>query len=170
MALLEFKDYPNTTTPLNAANLNNNFNELKRNVCTAVTNGRPVISVSTAYEIKRLPLDVATISGTKLTFNNSTDEIEIGTGITKVLVSGKLVIFTSPQYNDGAAHIIKNGTETTSANSQKLGTFTQYVLPPRLIEVTAGDKIAMTFNSGTTGNFTFISDAKQCYLTVEVIE
>lgn len=28
MALIEFKDKPNTTTPLNATNLNNNFNEL----------------------------------------------------------------------------------------------------------------------------------------------
>lgn len=26
MALIEFKDYPNTSTPLNAENLNNNFN------------------------------------------------------------------------------------------------------------------------------------------------
>lgn len=30
MALIEFKDKPNTTTPLNATNLNNNFNELNR--------------------------------------------------------------------------------------------------------------------------------------------
>lgn len=28
MALIEFKDYPNTSTPLNAENLNNNFNEV----------------------------------------------------------------------------------------------------------------------------------------------
>lgn len=28
MALIEFKDKPNTTTPINANNLNNNFNEL----------------------------------------------------------------------------------------------------------------------------------------------
>lgn len=28
MALIEFKDKPNTTTPINATNLNNNFNEL----------------------------------------------------------------------------------------------------------------------------------------------
>ena len=28
MALIEFKDKPNTTTPVNANNLNNNFNEL----------------------------------------------------------------------------------------------------------------------------------------------
>ena len=29
MSLIEFKDLPNTTTPLTANNLNNNFNELK---------------------------------------------------------------------------------------------------------------------------------------------
>lgn len=28
MALIEFQDLPNTTTPINAANLNNNFSEL----------------------------------------------------------------------------------------------------------------------------------------------
>ena len=32
MALIEFKDYPNTSTPLNAENLNNNFNELKNKI------------------------------------------------------------------------------------------------------------------------------------------
>lgn len=30
MALIEFKDYPDTSTPLNAENLNNNFNELNK--------------------------------------------------------------------------------------------------------------------------------------------
>lgn len=34
MALIEFKDYPSTETPLNAKNLNNNFNELKNNTVT----------------------------------------------------------------------------------------------------------------------------------------
>lgn len=29
MSLIEFKDYPSTETPLNAENLNHNFNELK---------------------------------------------------------------------------------------------------------------------------------------------
>lgn len=32
MALIEFKDYPNTSTPLNAENLNNNFNCLNGTV------------------------------------------------------------------------------------------------------------------------------------------
>lgn len=33
MALIEFKDYPNTSTPLNAENLNNNFNEILNLLC-----------------------------------------------------------------------------------------------------------------------------------------
>ena len=32
MALIEFKDYPNTDTPLNAENLNHNFNELQEKI------------------------------------------------------------------------------------------------------------------------------------------
>ena len=32
MALIEFKNKPDTTTPINATNLNNNFNELNNNV------------------------------------------------------------------------------------------------------------------------------------------
>lgn len=28
MSLIEFKDLPDTSTPINSANLNNNFNEL----------------------------------------------------------------------------------------------------------------------------------------------
>lgn len=37
MALIEFKDYPNTSTPLNAENLNNNFNEVKIEEITLLT-------------------------------------------------------------------------------------------------------------------------------------
>ena len=33
MALIEFKDLPNKTTPINARNLNNNFNEILNLVC-----------------------------------------------------------------------------------------------------------------------------------------
>lgn len=33
MALIEFKDLPNKTTPINATNLNNNFNEILNLVC-----------------------------------------------------------------------------------------------------------------------------------------
>ena len=40
MALIEFKDYPNTSTPLNAENLNNNFNEVKHQ--DIVTGGEAV--------------------------------------------------------------------------------------------------------------------------------
>ena len=32
MALIEFKDLPDISTPINAENLNNNFNELKNNI------------------------------------------------------------------------------------------------------------------------------------------
>lgn len=34
MALIEFKDYPSTDAPINAENLNNNFNELETNLET----------------------------------------------------------------------------------------------------------------------------------------
>ena len=39
MALLEFKNYPDTTTPINADNLNNNFNNVAQKLSFAVENG-----------------------------------------------------------------------------------------------------------------------------------
>lgn len=39
MSLIEFKDYPSTETPLNAENLNHNFNELKGTVLYEDANG-----------------------------------------------------------------------------------------------------------------------------------
>ena len=35
MSLVEFKNLPDTTTPINAANLNNNFNELNSQISAA---------------------------------------------------------------------------------------------------------------------------------------
>ena len=51
MALIEFKDYPDTTTPTDAENLNNNFNELNNKINTDIQNvqnsiptyGKPII-------------------------------------------------------------------------------------------------------------------------------
>lgn len=39
MALIEFKDLPDTTTPLTASNLNNNFNELDEKIDSVVESG-----------------------------------------------------------------------------------------------------------------------------------
>lgn len=38
MSLVQFQNLPSTTTPLNASNLNNNFNELSQNINTLNTN------------------------------------------------------------------------------------------------------------------------------------
>lgn len=51
MALIEFQDLPNTTTPLTASNLNNNFNELHQ---TATTSTQGQMSATDKTKLNRI--------------------------------------------------------------------------------------------------------------------
>lgn len=66
MDLIEFKDLPDTSTPINAENLNNNFNKLKDNIyeiysteevktCSTWIDGKPIYRK--VIEIDSLPND-----------------------------------------------------------------------------------------------------------------
>lgn len=72
MALIEFENLPNTTTPLKAENLNNNFNEVKKS--DIITNGE---IVKCGYKIDGKDVYVKRINVGKLP-NNSEITLDIG--------------------------------------------------------------------------------------------
>lgn len=78
MALKEFKDYPNTETPIDAKNLNFNFNELDQKIDDEVTNNTQIdyttggAAVKCGYQIDGKDVYVKRIFCE--TFPNNTDK------------------------------------------------------------------------------------------------
>ena len=82
MALIEFKDLPDTTTPLNADNLNNNFNELdnKLNLKGSYAYFSQTTSLTltnlTAWTNHQLPLSNASFQRSNTDFEKNGDYIK----------------------------------------------------------------------------------------------
>lgn len=81
MALIEFQDLPNTTTPLTASNLNNNFNELDDKIDTKTStayimvylNTNTTIAVDTAWGNYSIPFNATKLNvGNKFSLNTTT--------------------------------------------------------------------------------------------------
>jgi len=74
MSLVTFQDLPNTTTPLNASNLNNNFNELNnsRNISSnevvigTYVNGKPLYRKSIFFTLPNGATDVDVASNLQI--------------------------------------------------------------------------------------------------------
>ena len=133
MALIEFKDYPNTSTPLNAENLNNNFNELNRaNIYSTEEQvvgtwmGKPLyrkviiannISISNATTIATGITNADTITECRGKFKNSYS----GLTLTYPLVQNSGTILSCNFLN---GDIVFQGNETYSSSSDRTHIFT----------------------------------------------
>jgi microcystin-dependent protein len=170
------KDNLTSTSPTDALSANQGRvldNKYTRHVMTASTSGRPVINATVAFTPVIIPLDTSVSSGTLLTFNNASDRIVIGTGVTKVKVSARCTIWSSPGVtNETDFFIQKNGASVAEGFQNRVAGqgFNDYAITEKLISVVAGEYIQISFNSNLTGNYTILSDGLACYLTVEVVE
>lgn len=170
MALLEFKNLPDTSTPLNAENLNYNF-DLMSNMITIKGSNTSITTGDSEYV--EIPYDTNFASvGNKLTFDNTNDCIVIGEGISYVSVSAGMSIqlnTTGMTYQQFA--IYKNNTKLDTyaqirQNSTNTTNVTDFVtLADILIPVQAGDKISTKFFNRLGGSFNIF----QQYLSVKVI-
>lgn len=169
MALLEFKNLPDTSTPLTAENLNYNF-DLMSNMITVRGSGSTEIT-TTDSETKQIPLNVNIARvGTKLTFDDANDCIVIGEGISYVSVSaGASIMLNSSGMTYQTFNIYKNNTALDIAaqirqqNSPSIYTFT--TLADILVPVSAGDKISIRIFNRLAGNLVISGQ----YLSVKVI-
>lgn len=168
MGLIEFKDYPNTSTPLNAENLNNNFNELaEKNYFVATSTGS--ITLNNTVDI---PLTKVRSSGTKLTLENG--KIKVGKGVSKVRVSGSIFMnIDGPAFVSGYlwGKIVNNGDHVSGSIAPLLSGmgFVSSSIPSIITKVKENDLLFFSVDAAGASGTTRDGESNT-WLLVEVIE
>jgi hypothetical protein len=171
MALIEFKDYPNTSTPLNAENLNNNFNELKEKIEKLNYIVATISNKVTATGMGVITLDkVSDKEGEKLKLENG--GIKIGSGVSKIRVSGSVFVNISTQSAGYLwTQIRKNGASKCSSLTPVVAGmgFVSASVPSMIIDVVENDVIDLMGDfAGPSGEIR--NNAENTWLLVEVIK
>ena len=175
MNLIEFKDKPDLSTPINKKNLNHNFNEIKEKIEEMDTKLTPNYIIATSTDNQTLSSNyivslnkVVESCGDKLTLANG--KIVIGAGVSKIRASGSIFVNapSSSGYvwgatRKGTTHIGSNITYASSGTS-----FMSSSIPANIISVQEGDTIDLMADS-TCGGVTR-SGRGNTWLCVEVIE
>lgn len=140
-----------------------------RDIITAKCSGSETSQSLTAWSSLVINLKTYVRSGTKLSFSTTTHAVTIGSGVSKVMVSGQANLSWKTSNNtEQYLIIIKNGVAvTTYHSSRKNGTAEWIGITPIMVEVTSGDKLTLEFQADAGGTFVCF---EQTYLTVEVIE
>lgn len=137
MALIEFKDLPNTTTPINAQNLNNNFNEVSSGIDSKISEilnqvcpiGKIEVFFDNNDHSKHLGFtwERTLVGRTPVGINSSdTDFNTIGkTGGSKELQSHIHGLYTVSSYGYKYALTSKNGTGSIKAGAYPSGAVTE---------------------------------------------
>lgn len=141
---------------------------MSRSLSAAITN----LSVNT-YTIIPLNLDVTV--GSKLT-TTSDGGIKIGSGITKVLVSGNMAVETVTTAGNRHLRIVKNTYSAANTlgwgwDNLQIGDSESITINPQLVSVTPGDVIYLYYYTGNSAD-TIGGNAYggRTSLTVEVIQ
>lgn len=143
-----------------------NYINQKTNIITAYLNQNYVITTSNTYE--KIPLDGSESVGSKLTLNSS-GEIVIGAGVTKVKVSAKICMVGSTIVTGTKNFVIMKNNNIAERIWNKIDTFNStLIIPTSMFSVAEGDKITMAYYGvqNETANY----GAQFTTLTVEVVE
>lgn len=161
----------NTKTKTNLVSAINEVNT--KNIITVSTPASNVtgLSISSAWTLYNINMTQTTSSnGTLLTLNGG--GVRIGTGVTKVLVSGTMLIRGRSGSDTLLMGLRKNTSDIKQAyspsNIYSIYTWVTITIPPCLVSVSSGDTIYLTYAASTTGNVD-IGGAAYTYLTVEAI-
>lgn len=170
MALIEFKDYPDTTTPINAQNLNHNFDELygsnKGNFLIGIMAND--FTFQTLNTTETMPIDtIYSSNGNSLTISNN--GIKIGAGVHHVLVSAQIYAYTNVANNEFITYIYQNNGNTLTNNTWLLDNYEHIQMPSYPLEVAENDIIYLKARSqhtlGTVKNY-----ASGTFLSVVVLD
>ena len=168
MALIEFQNLPNTSTPLNAENLNTNF---EKNIITVYASDMNITDTTDSQNNTIIFNGTVSSLGNKLSLNTTTGEVTIGSGISYVKVScGCEIILGSSGMTYHAVSIRKNGSQVGKW-AQTKGNYNPNVygyatLSNVLIPVSEGDKITAAVFNRLAGSYIIGSP----YMTVEVVQ
>ena len=180
MNKINFQNLPNTTTPLNASNMN----QLQTNVENAITEAveqcapeiitgyidRKSYTVSQSWTaINLAPFDSYVSTTNKITLTSS--GLKIGEGVSKILVSASCRgIDHSAFSGDKAFSIYKNGNRVTEIALESYITnqnsWCEQSVSPALIECEEDDVFSLYFGSDGTGTGDLLGE----WLTIQVIE
>lgn len=168
-------DNLNSTSEVNALSANQGriLNEkLQRNIMTTYHSGANPQSINIELTYTGYPVEFGSYNrvGDKLSLSNN--QIVIGKGVTKVLISGMLglnrgatstmVYMLILKNNDQVAYSATNFTDWMQAN---------VVANDVLVNVTEGDKISMQFGTGDgTGTYQIRRGINITRMTVQVVE
>lgn len=155
MALIEFNDLPNTTTPINATNLNNNFNELNNKSSLSARSGTDGTATSVSGTDAISTTGTILKIGTKFTLSSGI--IVVGSGVSKVRISGvaigNFVNNSTDTAYDVGARFVHNGTgiHPTALKSLGAGTTEEIVigLTPIILEVNENDTLSLGIYSAS---------------------
>ena len=165
MSLIEFQNYPSTETPLNAENLNHNFNELaEKNIITASISSNYAIKTDSPDTYEMLPLSTYTHIGDKLTLENG--KIVIGKNVSLVKISAKLSFNTLTAGLKWVTVFGKNDTAVL-ANPNQLSGRATVSCSDALVSVKEGDTLELRVLG--LKDDVVRSGLAYTYLTVEVI-
>lgn len=147
-------------------------NIMEKNIMTILKNTNQNITPEQAPIIVQMN-DIKSSIGSKLTFSNYS--IKIGSGISKVLVSGLCWAEQNNGYKWLTIRKKSGSTYTTEASAITPRNINEdwdsVVLPPTLIDVIEDDEISMWIatTGSTTGRVSGQTYPKSTYLTVEVV-
>lgn len=117
-----------------------------------------------------IPLNNAIKIGNKLSLSNN--KIIIGSGVSKVKISGNMRMSTTSTSALGVnLNIFRNGIEYVASNRTSLSGYDGISTATRLVEVQEGDEITLNYwKSNSTTAMIIMSGYGSTYLTVEVVK
>lgn len=177
MQKINFRDYPNTTTPVSASNLN----ALQSNVETELnTQSAAITSLQTHEYIVATRNTTQTVSSTTTislntiarkngNFTLSSGSVKIGAGINHVRVSGSIFLNDWPGGTNYLWTIIRKNSEDISTGiNGSTSSFISGSVPTTIIDVQQNDLINLMADSPSGG--TLRPNAGNTWLCVEKID
>ena len=169
-----WQDLPNTTTPINATNLNKMeqgiYDANDKNVITIGLNADTSFTSTANYQSIDVNLtNEVGKTGTKLSLSNG--KVSIGAGVTKVLISGAMQ--TQGDGNMYGLSLYKNNNTIAQAFvSPPNSSYNHLSVVPIIVSVAQNDTIKMGVYINTSGSTKNLKayNGGGTYLTVEVIE
>lgn len=140
----------------------------ERNVMTLYKSQRFSHNLPTAYQVSILPLAEYVVAGNKLSYQSY--GVKIGKGVSKILVSANIGLWSSPNTGEFGLQIFRNNDRVGMA----FGNFTNgeiwgIHLSPVLVDVVEGDLIKLGVSSANVGTHNFLTDDKAVSMTVDVV-
>lgn len=163
MALIEFKNLPDTTTPLTAQNLNNNFNELKPSIISIKVGDDYSWTSPTQWDAGVIHFDTV-LNSYNNSFTLENYGIKIGSNTNMVKVTVRLEFYGSTDQT--GIFVYKNNAYYRNVLISPVDTGTTEVnLTNLLVDVQPNDVLTFAIYSNASGITRYIT--ARTYATVE---